>query len=155
MLASLALLPVPIEVPSPMLSLRDVPGLPDPDIRPPVVAESGDPFAALRIVHLLAQVPRGQPVRVRDIVDALNARWLDWSFDRRVVIDAIVQLQANWMTDYRTVEGIQVGSDAHGETVTIEDSSRVDPWFVLQARALAGTCGDRLREFARDEGGIP
>ena len=138
-----------------MLNLRDVPGLPDADIRPPVVAESGDPFAALRIVHLLAQVPRGQPVRVRDAVDALNARWLDWSFDRRVVLDAIVQLQANWMTDYRTVEGIRIGSDAHGETVWIEDSSRVDPWFVMQARALAEACGDRLREFARDEGGIP
>ena len=138
-----------------MLALRDVPGLPDPDIRPPVVAESGDPFASLRVVHLLAQVPRGQAVRVRDVVDALNARWLDWSFDRRVVLDAIVQLQANWMTDYRTVEGIRIGSDARGETVWIEDSTRVDPWFVLQAKALAGACEGRLREFAREEGGIP
>ncbi len=138
-----------------MLNLRDVPGLPDPDIRPPVVAESGDPFAALRVVHLLAQIPRGQPVRVRDLVDALNARWLDWSFDRRVVTDAIVQLQANWMADYRTVDGIRLGSDAYGETVTIEDSSRVDPWIVLQVRALAEACRERLREFARDEGGIP
>ena len=138
-----------------MLSLRAVPDLPDADIRPPVVAEPGDPFASLRIVHLLARVPRGVPVRVRDLVDTLNASWLDWSFDRRVVADAIVQLQANWMADYRTVDGIQLGSDSYGPTVTIEDSSRVDPWMVLQVRALADRCHARLRDFARDEGSLP
>ena len=138
-----------------MLPLRDVPGLPEPDLRPPVVAESGDPFASLRIVHLLARVPRGSPVRLRDLVDALNATWLDWSFDRAVVTDAIVQLQANWMADYRTVDGIQLGSDAYGGTVTIEDSSRVDPWMVLQVHALADHCRERLRDFARDQGGVP
>jgi hypothetical protein len=138
-----------------MVTLRDVSGLPDPDIQPPVVAESGDPFAAVRIVHLLARIPRGEPVRLRDIVDALNARWLGWSFDRRVVADAIVQLQANWMTDYRTVDGIRIEPDAYGETVTIEDSSRVDPWMALQVRALADVCHERLRAFAHDEGDLP
>ncbi len=138
-----------------MLNLRDLPDLPDPGIRPPVVAESGDPFAALRIVHLAARIPRGRPVRVRDIVDELNARWLDWSFDRQVVLDAIVQLQANWMADYRTADGIQLGSDAYGATVTIEDTSRVDPWMVLQVRALAEVCHERLREFARGAGDVP
>ncbi|MGC8634026.1 MAG: hypothetical protein ACP5VP_05090 [Candidatus Limnocylindrales bacterium] len=138
-----------------MLSLRPVAGLPEPDLRPPVVAESGDPFAALRIVHLLAQVPRGTPVRVRDIVDELNARWMDWSFDRAVVTNAIVQLQANWMADYRTAEGIRVGSDVYGATVTIEDSSRVDPWMVLQVRQLVQACAERLRTFAHEAGDIP
>jgi hypothetical protein len=138
-----------------MLSLRAVPGLPEASLRPPVVAEPGDPFAALRIVHLLARVPRGVPVRVRDVVDALNAAWLDWSFDRRVVTDAIVQLQANWMADYRTVDGIRLGSDAYGPTVAIEDSGRVDPWMVLQVQALIEQCHARLRDFARDEGSLP
>lgn len=138
-----------------MVTLRDVSGLPDPDIQPPVVAESGDPFSAVRIVHLLARIPRGEPVRLRDVVDELNARWLGWSFDRRVVADAIVQLQANWMTDYRTVDGIRLELDAYGQTVTIEDSSRVDPWMQLQVRALADVCHERLRAFARDEGDLP
>ena len=137
-----------------MVTLRDVPDLPDPDISPPVVAESGDPFAAIRIVHLLARMPRGEPVRVRDVVDALNARWLDWSFDRKVVADAIVQLQANWMSDYRTLEGIRLEQDRYGDTVTIEDSPRVDPWMVLQVRALADACRERLREFAREQGDV-
>ena len=137
-----------------MVTLRDVPDLPDPDISPPVVAESGDPFAAIRIVHLLARMPRGEPVRVRDVVDALNARWLDWSFDRKVVADAIVQLQANWMSDYRTLEGIRLEQDRYGDTITIEDSPRVDPWMVLQVRALANTCAERLREFTREQGDV-
>ncbi len=137
-----------------MVTLRDVPDLPDPDISPPVVAESGDPFAAIRIVHLLARMPRGEPVRVRDVVDALNARWLDWSFDRKVVADAIVQLQANWMSDYRTLEGIRLEQDRYGDTITIEDSPRVDPWMVLQVRALADACRERLREFAREQGDV-
>src|SRR5512142_1898726 len=98
-----------------MLDLRQVPGLPDPDLRPPVVAEPGDPFTDLRVVHLLARIPRGVPVRLRDVVDRLNAEHVDWSFDRRAVADAVVQLQANWMTDYRTVDGIELGTDPYGE----------------------------------------
>ena len=136
-----------------MLPLRDVPGLPDADLHPPVVAESGDPFAALRIVHLVARVPRGRPLRIRDLVDELNATWLDWSFDRTVVLDAIVQLQSNWMADYRTADGIELGSDVAGETVTIEESPRVDPWMVLQVGALARACRQRLREFAGEQAG--
>ena len=138
-----------------MLALRDVPGLPDPTIQPPTVAESGDPFAALRVVHLVARIPRGTPVRVRDLVDRLNAEHVDWSFSRPVVIDAILQLRANWIADYRTVEGIVLGEDATGQTVTVEDSSRVDPWIVRQADRLAGECRERLRAFAVEEGAIP
>ena len=52
--------------------LRDTPALPDPRLQPPTLAEAGDPFAALRVVHLLARVPRGESVRVRDVVDRLN-----------------------------------------------------------------------------------
>lgn len=138
-----------------MLNLRDTAGLPDPHLMPPQVAEVGDPFAELRVVHLLARIPRGVPVRLRDIVDRLNAEHVDWSFTRPVVATAVLQLQANWAADYRTTEGIVVGDDATGETVRIEDSSRVDPWIVRQVERLADECRGRLRAFAIEEGALP
>jgi hypothetical protein len=138
-----------------MLELRELAGLPDPHVNPPTVAASGDPFSALRIVHLLARVPRGRAVRVRDVVDRLNAEYLDWSFSRSVVLDAILQLQANWQADYRTKAGVVLESGAAGEELVIEDSSRVDPWIVRQVERLAAQCRERLAAFARDEGGLP
>jgi hypothetical protein len=138
-----------------VLTLRETPGLPDPNVTPPQVAEAGDPFADLHIVHLLARIPRGTPVRLRDIVDRLNADYVDWSFTRPVVVTAVLQLQVNWMSDYRNAEGIVIDADVAGETVTIEDSSRVDPWVVRQAERLAGECQARLRAFAREAGAIP
>lgn len=138
-----------------MLDLRPVPGLPDPALQPPVIAEPGDPFADLRIVHLLARMPRGTAVRVRDVVDRLNADYVDWSFPRAAVLAAIVQLQANWLADYRNHDGIVLEDSPGGPVVTIEDTSRVDGWIVRQAERLAGTCADRLRAFAREEGAIP
>ena len=138
-----------------MLDLRPVPGLPDPGIQPPVLAEPGDPFADLRIVHLLARIPRGTPVRVRDVVDRLNADYVDWSFPRAAVLAAIVQLQANWLADYRNHDGIVVEESPVGPVVTIEATARVDGWIVRQADRLAATCQERLRAFAREEGAIP
>ncbi len=138
-----------------MLALRDTPGLPDPNLQPPTIAEAGDPFASVRIVHLLARIPRGQAVRLRDIVDRLNAEYLGWSFSRPVVADAVLQLQANWMTDYRNAEGIVLAEDETGATVTIEDTTRVDPWIARQVERLAGTCREQLRVFAVEEGSIP
>ncbi|HEY8167868.1 MAG: hypothetical protein ACHQ02_05165 [Candidatus Limnocylindrales bacterium] len=138
-----------------MLPLRDVPGLPAADIAPPVEAEPGDPFASLRVVHLVARIPRGRPVRLRDIVDRLNAEHVDWSFSRPVVATAVLQLQANWLADYRTVDGIRIGDDDAGGTVEIEDSVRVDPWIVRQVERLAVTCHERLRAFAIEEGALP
>ena len=135
--------------------LRDVPGLPSPDLRPPIVAESGDPFAEIRVVHLLARIPRGEPVRVRDVVDELNAQHLDWSFSRNVVIAAAVQLQANWLTDYRNSSGIVLQEGIAGPEIGIEDSARVDPWIVRQVERLAARCTERLRAFAVEEGAIP
>jgi hypothetical protein len=138
-----------------VIALRETSDLPDPTLQPPTIAESGDPFAALRVVHLLARIPRGTPVRVRDLVDRLNAEYVDWSFSRPVVMDAILQLQSNWMSDYRTAEGIKIDDGAAGPTATIEDSSRVDPWIRRQLERLAGECRERLRAFAIDEGAIP
>ena len=135
-----------------MMPLRDTPGLPDPGLAPPVVAQAGDPFGDLRVVHLIARLPRGQAVRVRDIVDRLNGDYLDWSFSREVVVAAVVQLRANWLADYRNSDGIVLADGPVGPELVIEDSSRVDPWIVRQAHRLRDTCEQRLREFAVEEG---
>ena len=125
------------------------PGLPDPNLQPPNVAESGDPFAALRIIDLLARLERGRAVPIAAVVDRLNGSYLDWLFDERVVADALLQLQANWMADYRNTSGI-VLEDVEGRpSVIIEDSSRVDPWIVRQAIRQAEACRAALAEFSR------
>jgi hypothetical protein len=135
------------------LRLRPAPAdLPDPGLAPPVVAESGDPFTALRVIDLVARIERGRPVRLDDLVDALNARHLDWLFERAVVADTLVALQANWMADYRNASGIVLDDGPLGPTVTLEDSSRVDPWIVRQAQRTAAACRDLLAEFARRDG---
>ena len=131
-------------------SLRPTPaGLPDPAISPPTIAEAGDPFAAIRVIELLARIERGRPVRVTDIVDRLNATYLDWLFSPAVVADVAVQLQSNWMTDYRNSSGIVVDDGPYGPTIAIEDSSRVDPWIVRQSQREAASCTERLAEFSR------
>ena len=53
-------------------------GLPDPRIQPPTIAESGDPFAVVRVIDLVARLDRGVPIRLDDVVDRLNAAWTDW-----------------------------------------------------------------------------
>lgn len=134
------------------LPLRTPPaGLPDPSIRPPVIAESGDPFAGLRILDLLARIERGRPVRIHDLVDRLEATYLDWRFPLSVVTDAILQLHANWMADYRNSSGVVVEDGPYGPTVMIEDSTRVDPWIVEQARRAAAQCRARLDAFSRQD----
>ena len=136
------------------LPVRDVLGLPAADLHPPTVAESGDPFSALRVAHLLARIERGTAVRLRDVVDQLNSDYLDWSFSRPVVVSVVVQLQANWVADFRTTAGFDLADGPHGEEITIEDSPRSEPWLVRQVERIAAECRDRLRDFARDEGAI-
>ena len=130
--------------------LRPAPaGLPGPAIHPPTIAEAGDPFASIRVIDLLARIERGRPVRVADIADRLNATYLDWLFSPAVVVDVALQLQSNWMTDYRNSSGIVVDDGVLGATIAIEDSSRVDPWIVRQAQRVAAACTERLAEFSR------
>jgi hypothetical protein len=132
------------------LELRAEPaGLPDPRIQPPTVAESGDPFAALRVIHLVARIERGRPVRIADLAARLEAEHLDWLFPERVVADVVIQLQVDWMTDYRNGTGIVLDDGEYGATVTLEDSTRVDPWIVERARRAASDCQRRLAEFSR------
>ena len=123
--------------------------MPAPEMAPPVIAESGDPFAALRVVDLLARIPRGGPVELRSIVDRLNATHLDWLFSDRVVADTVVQLAANWATDFRSTAGIVIDDGRYGPTVTIEDSARVDPWITRQAQRIAASCREILEDFSR------
>jgi hypothetical protein len=125
--------------------------MPPADLTPPVVAESGDPFAALQIVDLVARLPRGESIGLRSVVDRLNATHLDWLFSERVVADALLQLQANWMADYRNSSGIVLDDGAGGATLVIEDSTRVDPWIVRQALRIAGECRSVLDDFSRRE----
>jgi hypothetical protein len=133
-----------------LAALRPAPaGLPDPAIVPPTIAEAGDPFSAVRVIDLLARIERGRPVRLADIVDRLNVTYLDWLFSVPVVADVAVQLQANWMSDYRNSSGIVIADGELGPTIAIEDSSRVDPWIVRQARREAAACTERLSEFSR------
>lgn len=132
--------------------LRPAPaGLPDPNITAPTIAESGDPFTALRVIALLARLERGRPVRLADVADRLNATHLDWLFPVPVVTDVALQLQANWMTDYRNTSGIVVEDGPYGPTIAIEDSSRVDPWIVQQAQREAMACHEALAAFSRRE----
>ena len=119
------------------LELRDVPGLPDPDLRPPIVADPGDPFASLRVAHLVARLPRGVPVRLRDMVDRLNADYLDWSFSRPVVAAVVVQLQSNWIADFRTQNGFDLEEGSAGR--------RADDRGQRAGGAVAGQAGRALR----------
>jgi hypothetical protein len=142
-----------IDAPVPAIGLPPLrpapPGLPDPLIQPPNVAESGDPFTAIRVIDLLARIERGHPIRVADIVERLDTTYLDWLFSATVVTDVALQLQANWMADYRNSSGIVIEDGPYGPTITIEDSSRVDPWIVRQAQREAASCTERLAEFSR------
>jgi hypothetical protein len=132
--------------------LRPAPaGLPEADLRPPVVAESRDPFSSFRVIDVLARIERGRPVRVADIVARLNATHLDWLFTPAVVTDVALQLQANWMADYRNTSGILVEDGPYGATVQVEDSSRVDPWIVRQAQREVAAARERLDRFSRRE----
>jgi hypothetical protein len=132
--------------------LRPAPdGLPDPNIAPPTVAEVGDPFAAVRVIDLLARIERGRPVRLADIASRLDATYLDWLFPVEVVAQVALQLQVNWMADYRNSSGIVIDDGPTGATLTIEDSSRVDPWVVRQAQRAAASCTERLHEFSRQD----
>ena len=129
---------------------REMPaGFPGDHPAPPVIAESGDPFTSLRVLGAVARMERGRPVPIDALVAHLNAAHLDWLFTRDVVVSVLIALQANWMADYRNSSGIVLDEGTGGATVTLEDSSRVDPWIVRQALREAAECRVALDEFAR------
>jgi len=133
--------------------LRPAPfGLPDPNVQPPNVAESRSPFSLIRIIDLVARIERGSPIRIDDLAVALDRTYLDWTFAPSVVTDALVGLQSNWLSDYRNATGIVLADGPYGATLTIEDSSRVDPWIVRQAERAAAACRAELASFSRRSG---
>ena len=90
-------------------------------------------------------------MRIRDVVDRLNVDYLDWSFSRSVVISVAVQLQSNWVADFRTSTGFELVDGERGEELVIEDSPRAGPWLVRQVERLAAECREQLSAFARAE----
>ena len=130
-------------------------GMPDPDLAPPQLARSGDPFAALRIVHFVARLRRNQSLQLRDVVAALNAEFLDWYFSEKVVLAELVQLQANWGISFHGEDRIVLDRNERGHTLLITDSTKMSSFLVNEARRLAEACAAELRQFTLGDGVSP
>ena len=118
---------------------------------PPVIAEARSPFTAVRVAALMLGRRRGVRERLADIADALNAAHLDWLFERRVVADELLQLQANWFGDFRTTTGFIVEDGDHGPEVTLEDSPRMTGWLERQVAKAHEACRAELTAFAKSD----
>ena len=127
-------------------------GMPDPRIVPPQLARSGDPFAALRIVHFVSRLRRNETLQLRDVVAAMNAEFLDWYFSERVVLAELVQLQANWAISFHGDDRIVLDRNERGHTLLIVDSTKMSTFLVNEARRLADACEEELRRFTLGDG---
>ncbi len=130
-------------------------GMPDPRVSPPQIARSGDPFAALRIVHFLSRVRRNATLQLRDVVAALNAEFLDWYFSEKVVLAELVQLQANWSISFHGDDRIVLDRNERGHTLLVTDSTKMSSFLVNEARRLAEACDEELRRFTLGDGVNP
>jgi len=127
-------------------------GMPDPHLVPPQLARSGDPFAAVRIVHFVSRLRRNETLQLRDVVAALNAEFLDWYFSERVVLPELVQLQANWGISFHGDDRIVLDRNDRGHTLLITDSTKMSSFLVAEARRLSEACSDELRRFTLGDG---
>lgn len=127
-------------------------GMPDPQVAPPQLARSGDPFAALRIVHFVSRLRRNATLQLREVVAALNAEYLDWYFSERVVLAELVQLQANWGISFHGDDRIVLDRNERGHTLLITDSTKMSSFLVNEARRLAEACDEELRRFTLGDG---
>ena len=100
----------------------------------------------LRVIDLVARLERGRPVRIADLVDRLNATHLDWLFTRarRRRRACSSSRRTGWPTT-ATRRASSSTTAPYGADAQIEDSSRVDPWIVRQARARAAACAGAAR----------
>jgi len=130
-------------------------GMPDPDLAPPQIARSGDPFAALRVVHFVSRLRRNETLQVRDVVSALNAAFLDWYFSEKVVLAELVQLQANWGISFHGDDRIVLDRNERGHTLLVIDSTKMSTFLVNEARRLAEACTEELRRFTLGDGVSP
>jgi hypothetical protein len=126
--------------------------MPDPQLTPPQLARSGDPFAALRIVHFVSRLRRNETLQVRDVVAALNAEFLDWYFSEKVVLAELVQLQANWAISFHGDDRVVLDRNERGHTLLITDSTKMSSFLVSEARRLADACEAELRRFTLGDG---
>ncbi len=129
-----------------------VSGMPETDLNPPQIARVGDPFATLRLVAFVARLRRNETLQLRDVVDSLNAAYLDWYFPEKVVLAGLVQLQANWSIAYHGDDRIVLDRNERGHTLLIVDSSKMTPFLVAQASRLREACDEELRRFALGDG---
>ncbi len=127
-------------------------GMPDPELTPPQIAQTGDPFGGLRLVHFLSRVTRNVTLQLRDVVAALNASYLDWYFSERVVLAELVQLQANWSVSYHGDDRIVLDRNERGHTLLIVDSAKMTGFLVAQAKMLAEACEEEQRRFTLGDG---
>jgi hypothetical protein len=127
-------------------------GMPDPALAPPQIARSGDPFAALRIVHFVSRLRRNETLQLRDVVSALNAEFLDWYFSEKVVLAELVQLQANWGISFHGDDRIVLDRNERGHTLLVIDSTKMSSFLVNEARRLADACTEELRRFTLGDG---
>ena len=127
-------------------------GMPDPDVSPPQIARSGDPFAGLRLVHFVSRLPRNVTLQLRDVVGQLNATYLDWAFSEKVVLSELVQLQANWSISFHGDDRIVLDRNERGHTLLIIDSTKMSGFLVAEAKRLAEACDAELRRFALGDG---
>ena len=131
------------------------PGMPAPDLVPPQIARSGDPFAALRIVHFVSRLRRNTTLQVHDLVTALNAAYLDWAFSEKVLLAELVQLQANWALSFHGDDRIVLDRNERGHTLLVVDSTRMTAFLVAEGRRAAGDADDELRRFTLGDGVSP
>jgi len=130
-------------------------GMPEPTLAPPQIARAGDPFAALRVVHFVSRLRRNETLQLRDVVNALNAEFLDWYFNERVVLAELVQLQANWGISFHGDDRIVLDRNERGHTLLIIDSTKMSSFLVNEARRLADACTEELRRFTLGDGVSP
>ena len=129
--------------------------MPEPALAPPQIARSGDPFAALRLVHFVSRLRRNETLQLRDVVNALNATYLDWYFSEKVVLAELVQLQANWSISFHGDDRLVLDRNERGHTLLITDSTKMSSFLVNEARRLAEACAEELRRFTLGDGVSP
>jgi hypothetical protein len=127
-------------------------GMPDPNLFPPQVARAGDPFGRLRVIHFLGRLQRNVTHQLRDVVGALNAAYLDWSFSEKVVLAELVQLQADWGISFHGEDRIVLDRNERGHTLLIVDSTKMSSFLVAEARRAAEACEEELRRFTLGDG---
>lgn len=130
-------------------------GMPDPNLIPPQIARDGDPFAALRFVHFVSRLPRNVTLQLREVVAALNAAYLDWSFSEKMVLAGLVQLQANWAISFHGEDRIILDRNERGHTLLITDSTKMSSFLIGEARRLVAACEAEQRTFTLGDGISP